>query len=121
LVCRIVFLNLSYPPLYKNYFATLCQAKPSRLCEKSTEVSSPRKRGSKPCEHKLDSHFRGNDKTGGIGFYTVSIPLPGLARVALFELYRSLISFLAIILALNPRPYLQYCLVCLKSLAKQLL
>ncbi len=35
--------------------------KASRLCEKSNEVSSPRKRG-------------GNDKTGGIGFYTVSIP-----------------------------------------------
>ena len=56
-------------------------AKPSRVCEKFTEVSSPRKRGSKPCEHKLDSrrvesstHFRGNDKTVGIGFYTVSIP-----------------------------------------------
>ena len=44
-----------------------------RLCEKSNEVSSPRKRGSKPCEHKLDSYFRGNDKTGGIGFHTVSI------------------------------------------------
>ena len=26
-----------------------------RLCEKSTKVSSPRKRGSIPCEHKLDS------------------------------------------------------------------
>ncbi len=44
-----------------------------RLCEKSNEVSSPRKRGSKPCEHKLDSHFRGNDETGGIGFHTVSM------------------------------------------------
>ena len=53
----------------------------SRLGEKPTEVSSPRKRGSIPCEHKLDSrrvesstHFRGNDKTGSIDFYTVSIP-----------------------------------------------
>jgi hemin uptake protein HemP len=57
--------------------------KASRLREKSTEVSSPRaegvslreKRGSIPCEHKLDSrrvesstHFRGNDKTGGLVF-----------------------------------------------------
>ena len=52
-----------------------CSCRPSR----SNEVSSPRKRGSKPCEHKLDSHFRGNDKTGGIGFHIVSIP-SGFAR-----------------------------------------
>ena len=62
----------------------------SRLCEKSTEASSLRKRGSKLCEHKLDSrrvesstHFRGNDKTGGIGFYTVSIR-PGRNKFDIF-------------------------------------
>jgi hypothetical protein len=42
-----------------------------RLCEKSTEVSSPRKRGSIPCKHELDSHFRGNDNIGDVGFHTV--------------------------------------------------
>ena len=35
-----------------------------RLCEKTTEVSSPRKRGSIPFEHKLDSRRVVYDPTG---------------------------------------------------------
>jgi hypothetical protein len=55
--------------------STVLRSQTDRLCEKSIEVSSPRKRGSIPYEHKLDSrrvesstHFRGNDKTGALVF-----------------------------------------------------
>jgi hypothetical protein len=59
-----------------------CVKSPLRCHPRAPKASLGEKRGSIPFEHGLDSHrvessthFRGTDKTGGIGSYTVSITL----------------------------------------------